>query len=107
MAWQQSERPWITTLDTSVSGASSIDSHALVSAYPLWQKLQSALAPPHMPSMQALAEKSWPGNALLTSVVDMVALSAVSGPASGGSEAAGDGCVGGCGIGTAGGGPDG
>lgn len=51
----------MTTLETSASGATCTESHGSGSAPLVWQKLQSD-ALPHAPSMQASAEKSWPGN---------------------------------------------
>ena len=57
LSWQQSERPWILTLETSASGATCTESHGSGSAPLVWQKLQSD-ALPHAPSMQAWAEKS-------------------------------------------------
>eukprot|EP00966_Prymnesium_polylepis_P201975 4679282-Prymnesium_polylepis.1 len=65
------------TLETSASGATCTESHGSGSAPLVWQKLQSD-ALPHAPSMQASAEKSWPGNRSgpLKRKEDMEALSA-------------------------------
>eukprot|EP00966_Prymnesium_polylepis_P173902 4023155-Prymnesium_polylepis.2 len=57
VSWQQSERPWMTTLETNAPGTSCTESHGSTCAPLVWQKLQSD-ALPHAPSMQAWAEKS-------------------------------------------------
>eukprot|EP00966_Prymnesium_polylepis_P083744 1939588-Prymnesium_polylepis.1 len=45
LSWQQSERPWMTTLDTYASGATCTESHGLTIAPLVWQKLHSDALP--------------------------------------------------------------
>ena len=69
----------MTTRETKASDDSWTESHALVAAEAVWQKLHSAVPPPQTPSIQAAAEKSWPGKLSLDRVEDIEALTVESG----------------------------